>query len=304
MIWAIPAGLLGLLLVVLVAGGWYFSNLVMFIEKFTPAEVYNFVVEDGLVTSDGFLAWPQQEVWIDSPHGYRLFGLYLPLEGVQRTVILAHGVTVNAYLSLRYAAHFRALGFNVLLYTHRNHGRSGGRTTTYGYYEKDDLRACVDWVQARNGDDVVIGTHGESMGAATVLQHAALDRRLRFVIADCPFANAHTEFAYRLKAEYGLPAFPLIPVASAITKLRDGWFFHEAAPLADVDKITAPLLLIHGQADDYIPPEASRKLYAAANDPKRLYLMPDADHAESYRQRETYRRVLRDFLREKVELEV
>ncbi len=301
---AILVGLLALLTILLLAAGWHFSHVILFPKTFTPAEVYNFAVEDGFVTSDGFLSWPQEELWIDSPYGYRLFALYLPLEGVQRTVILAHGVTVNAYLSLHYATHFRALGFNVLLYTHRNHGRSGGRTTSYGYYEKDDLRACVDWVQARNGADAVIGTHGESMGAATVLQHAALDHRLGFVVADCPFASAQAEFAYRIKVEYGLPAFPLIPVASALTRLRDGWFFHEAAPLAVVDRITAPLLLIHGEADEYIPPQDSRDLFAAARAPKQLYLMPDAGHAQAYRQRATYRRVLRDFLQEKAGLDV
>lgn len=42
-----------------------------------------------------------------------------------------------------------------------------------GFREKEDLQTVADAVMARLGPNVKIGTHGESMGGATVVQHAA-----------------------------------------------------------------------------------------------------------------------------------
>lgn len=290
--------------VALLAAGWRFSNMIIYPDTKTPEALYASELELQRFDPAEFAAWPKEEVRIRSPYGYELFGLYLPQEHAHKTVIIAHGITVNHYCSLKYAPIFRRLGFNLLLIDHRNHGYSGGHTTTFGFYEKYDLKAWVDWVIARAGAErfsaeCVVGTHGESLGAATVLQHAAIDSRLAFVIADCPYANDNDEFAYRLKVEYHLPGFPLLPVASLITKLRTGYAFGEAAPLKTIGQVTAPVLFIHGQADDYIPPAASVALHAAKPGQKQLYLAPGAGHAEALTSNPaTYEAVVREFLAE------
>lgn len=288
----------------LIAAGWRFSNIIIYPKTWTPEEVYARELEAQRFDPAAFAGWPKEEVYIRSPYGYELFGLYIPQDHATKTVIIVHGITVNHNASIKYAQVFRRLGFNMLLIDHRNHGRSGGHNTTFGFYEKHDLKAWVDWVFARAGAErfsaeCVVGTHGESLGAATVLQHAALDSRLAFVIADCPYANAADEFAYRLKVEYRLPHFPLLPVASLITKLRTGFAFGDAAPLQTIGQVTAPVFFIHGQADDYIPPEASVALHAAKPGQKKLYLAPGAGHAEALVSNPAaYEELVKEFLEE------
>ncbi len=285
------------------AASWYFSKLIIHPPVKGVQCTYDLEVDNGNFDPARWEAWPKEEVRIASPFGYELFGVLVPQDAARGTVILAHGVTYTLYGSIKYGQMFRDMGFNLLLYDHRNHGRSGGRDTSFGFYEKYDLQAWVDWVVARpdlatGGAGHVIGTHGESMGAATVLQHAGIDPRVAFVIADCPFANAADEFAYRLREEYHLPRFPLVPLASLITRWRAGWFYRDAAPLVAVPHIAAPVLLIHGAADTYIPPEDSQQLFAAKREGlKRLWLAPDARHAQSQPQDpQAYAEQVADFL--------
>ena len=56
---------------------------------------------------------------------------------------------------------FLKRGFAVFIYDHRNHGLSGGSDTSYGYYEKFDLKKCTDWVFDKLGKDIMEGLHGE-----------------------------------------------------------------------------------------------------------------------------------------------
>lgn len=290
---------LGVLVGLVIFAARFFSGVVIFPRTHSLEYSYDWEVEHGSITPEGFGSWPREEVWIPSPHGYELHALYAPVPGSRRTVILAHGITWTLYGSVKYAVLFYRRGYNVLLYDHRHHGGSGGRNTSFGFYEKDDLKACVDWVITRCGAEGVIGTHGESMGAATVLQHAAIDPRIAFAVADCPYASAREQFAYRLKVEYHLPEWPLLPLASLITWLRAGWFFGQASPIAVIGQVETPILFIHGAEDAYIPPAASEALFKRKPGVKRLYLAPGADHAQSLAtDPEAYDRELGAFLAE------
>lgn len=283
----------------LLGASFYLSNLVIHPRTRSPEYTYAWEKEQGHITASGFESWPKEEVRLMSPYGYALYGLYVPVPNSRKIVILAHGITWTLYGSVKYATLFYKRGWNVLLYDHRNHGRSGGHDTSFGVYEKEDLKAWVDWALMRCGAACVVGTHGESLGGATVLQHAAIDPRIAFVVADCPFASAWEQFAYRLRVEYHLPAWPLLPLASLITRLRAGWSFAAASPIATIAKVQTPVLFIHGAEDDYVPPSASVRMFERKPGVKRLYLVPGAAHARALMtDPEAYDRELGAFLAE------
>ncbi|HPH95461.1 MAG TPA: alpha/beta hydrolase [Anaerolineaceae bacterium] len=275
-----------LLLVVLALAcglGLFFASKIIYPHTFSYEQTRQWDVEAGKINEKEFDSWSREEILIPSPYGYNLYGQYFPLPGSKKTAIIAHGITYTIYGSVKYMKLFRNRGFNVLLYDHRNHGRSGGKNTTFGYYEKEDLKSVVDWALNRLGPGGKVGTHGESMGAAIVLQHAAIDPRLSFVVADCPFSTLEGQLTYRLGVEYHLPPFPMLNLADFFCWLQTGMKIKEVSPISAVRQFSTPLLLAHGKDDDYIPPAMSQALYdAKTNGLRQLYLAPNAKHAEAF----------------------
>ena len=267
---------------VLLAISYYFARLVIF-PKVTPfAETQRLALEWGWVTEEKYTPWPKEEFTIRSPYGYDLSAIYHPVPGSRKTVVLTHGITFSRYGMVKYASMFYERGWNVLLYDIRHHGQSGGPNTTFGHFEKYDLKAVVDWAFDRLGPGGIVGTVGESLGAATTLQHAAIDPRIAFAIADCSYSSLFAQLAYRARVEYRLPAFPLVYLAALWVWIMSGMRMSKVAPVKDLPNIETPIFFVHGKEDTYIPPKMSIDMYRAkTKGVRKLYLAPDANHAES-----------------------
>lgn len=272
----------GVLLVLLLVAGLWFARQIVLPCMVSVQRTYATEVENGRLDEEHFGRLPKQEVTIPSPFGYDLFGILFPVTGSKKIVLISHGFRYGLYGSVKFLDLFLSRGYSVLLFDLRHHGRSGGANVTFGWKEKHDVKAWVDWAFQKHGVERV-GSMGESLGAAVALQHAAIDPRLAFVIADCPFADLRQMLRFVLKKKYHLPAFPLLPLANLWCGLMTGLTFAKVSPIRDVAKITTPLFLAHGMRDDLIPARVSKKLYEAkAQGMRRLYLAPNAGHAEAY----------------------
>lgn len=298
MIWILLGIGVGLFLLI-VALCIVFSGMLIKITTVTNDEIYKSECDLGRIDKRLYETLPSEEVWIESPFGYKLCGRFHAIEGSTKTVIIVHGVTSSLFGSIKYLNMFYKRGYNVLIYDHCRHGRSGGTATTYGFNEKYDLQAWVDWVQARFGRDAEIGIHGESMGAATALQFSALDSRAAWFVLDCPYSDLYALLRYRLKIEFGLPSFPFMGLTSFFVWLRTRVAFHHVSPLRDVRQVTTPMFFITGMDDLYIPPEMTEELYEAKQGYKKLYMAPNADHAEAFaNNKEEYDKLVGEFLQE------
>lgn len=298
LIWILAA-----LLAIAVAASVFFASQIVFPRCYSLAESHAIEVEKGYMDDAGYDALGKREVRATSPHGYAMCGTYVPLSGSKKTVIIVHGVTYNRWGSVKYLSVFRKSGYNVLMIDQRRHGASGGRSSTFGFFERDDMVAWTDWALSELGEGGIVGTHGESMGAAVVLLHAAIDPRPSFVVADCPFSDLRRLLAYHLALDYHLPAFPLLGLSSAMAFLLSGGMsFGAVSPLKEVTAIEAPVFFIHGDADRYIEPYMSREMHEArlaAGLRSRLYLAPGAEHAGSWAiDRAEYDRQVTSFLGE------
>lgn len=248
----------------------------------------------------------KHEINLKSDYGYTLSGIYIENgKPSDTTIIICHGLACNKWLMLRYADLYLSLGYNVVLYDHRGHGESGGEYPSYGYFEKFDLQKMVELV-ARHRPSGVVGAHGESMGAATVLQHAGMINsrtpdslpHISFYIADCPYSDLKQQLAYRLKEEYHIPNIGIVEAASLWSHWIYGFWFGEVSPIEHIQDVKVPILFIHGDADTYVPTSMGIELYKKMQGPKMLYLSPGANHAKSYLVNKTeYRSKVEEFRR-------
>ncbi|KXH80070.1 alpha/beta hydrolase [Sporosarcina sp. HYO08] len=241
----------------------------------------------------------KEHMWVESPNGYRLKAVFLqPLE-TTKTVIICHGVTENKINSMKYARLFERLGFNSVVFDHRRHGDSGGKTTSFGYYEKMDLQTIVHAVRKRIGKRALLGIHGESMGAATMILYAGTyESEANFLIADCPFSDFTEQLLNILRMETPLRSTMVIRIANLFLKIRDGYTTKLVSPRDVIQNISVPMLFIHSMEDDFILPYMTEELYEKKQDHKMLKLFAKGSHAKSFNDNpEEYEKTVQRFLK-------
>lgn len=282
--------------------GFYLSNRLMYMKKKDEKSIEKREQEAGRYNPEDFEALPRQEISIPSPFGYLIKAFLVEPHQTNRYIIIAHGVTETKVNSIKYMNLFLERGFNAVIYDHRRHGESGGKTTSYGHYEKFDLKAVVDWLRKEKEDQLLLGIHGESMGAATMLLYAGMiEDGADFYIADCPFSDFRNQFAYRLKKEAKIPPGLFLPIADAFLRLRDRYSLNGLSPISVIDKIKHPILFIHSRKDDYILPSMTEELFAKARAPKMLFLAENGLHAQSFNEnRDDYEKVIDEFFQKLV----
>ncbi|KIY23846.1 MULTISPECIES: alpha/beta hydrolase [Mesobacillus] len=291
------------LLLIFASFGIFISNKVMFLKRREEEEIVHQEAEAGHLIPGEYESLPKTEVTIPSSFGYEVKAILVEPHDTNHYIIISHGVTQSKMNSIKYMNLFLNRGFNAVIYDHRRHGESGGKTTSYGYYEKFDLQSVVHWLRKEKGSDLLLGIHGESMGAATLLLYAGmLEDGADFYIADCPFSDFSEQLAYRIKEEVKLfPPKLLLPVANLFIRIRDKYSLSEVSPIAVIENIKNPILFIHSRMDDFILPSMTEALFKQKKGPKKLFMAENGLHAQSYSQnQEQYEKVVDEFLEEYV----
>jgi len=208
--------------------------------------------------------------------------------GSSKTIIEVHGYRDNRLQTqvpaMDVAEQLVHDGYNFLMFDLRDSGLSQGSQTTIGVFEQRDVAGAVDYVKSLGRAGQHVALLGFSMGAATALIVAGQDPRVEAVIADSPFADLYPYLEDNLPVWSHLPAFPSTPLILGIEPAITGADPHQSDPIRWVPKIRAPILFIHGLADNSIPYNNSQQLRAAAANPAdQLWLVPGADHIKSFK---------------------
>ena len=265
------------------AVGYLVTNKLMSIKKKDDAFIYEREQQAERFDEAWYEACPKDLLTITSPNGYSIKGIFLKPLQTPNTVIICHGVTENKINSMKYARMFVRLGFNAVVYDHRRHGESEGKTTSYGHYEKLDLQKVVQAVREEIGEHALLGIHGESMGAATMLLYAGMvENGADFYVSDCAFSNFPKLLEKIFRETVPLPSKYTIPFANVFLRLRDGYSLSDVDPLKAVVNIDKPVLFIHSEPDNLIPVEMSKQLFEAKLGDKMLKVFKKGEHAKSF----------------------
>lgn len=222
-----------------------------------------------------------EEVTFRTADGLLLSGWWLPQPGAQRVVLGLAGHRSPKSDLLGIGSGLWRAGNNVLLFDWRSRGQSEVAQHSLAYYELRDAEAALAYALGRV-PNARVGLMGYSMGASVGLLLAAREPRVAAVVADSPFTGIAEVVAHNA-ARRRLPAQVVVPLADALTAWRYGYRFGAVRPIEAVGGLSPrPLLLIHGDADGLIPVEHAHTLFAAAREPKELWIVPGVDHCGAY----------------------
>ena len=225
------------------------------------------------------------DVSFPSRDGLTLRGWWLEGGDDSPVIVVVHGSEGNrAYPADRMLGIVKDLvihGYNVLTFDMRGHGESDGEHISAGLYEKNDLLGATDYIRGRGIEDR-IGILGFSMGAAVCLMTAPESEEIDAVVADAAYADVVSIIESEFAERSDLPGF-FIPIILSMTRTIYDVDFAAIKPEEAVKETSVPVFIIHGEQDDMIPVEHAYRLKEASQNPdSRLWILPVAQHANSY----------------------
>ena len=228
---------------------------------------------------------PYEIVHYPSANGRTLYGVYFPAVGQSKGVIVHfHGNYGNISNHFPLALFLVRQGFDVLAFDYEGYGASEGHPTPQ--HLLDDGIASVRYAQARD-HTLKVGIFGQSLGGSTAIGVAAREPLVKAAVIESAFSGHRAMSRVVLKRSVWL--WPLVPFAPFFLSTR-----YDAIDVVD-NIAPRPILFIHGDADKIVPVAMSQNLYAAAKDPKELWIVPGAGHFECHKVSADYENRIRTF---------
>lgn len=214
------------------------------------------------------LQLPYEDVYINVTAKERIHGWYFaannPDSGQEGPVALfCHGNAGNISHRLETVVLILSLGVDILLFDYRGYGKSDGSPSEANIYA--DAKACYNWLVEQKGvrpENIIL--FGRSLGGAVAIE---LARRAKCggVVVESSFTSA---------ADMGKRMFPFIPIKYLVRYRFDS--------IGKIGSLTCPVLVTHSPDDDIVPFEMGRRLFAAANEPKRFITLRGGHNDREY----------------------
>ena len=221
-----------------------------------------FFPDPDLVGTPADFGLSYEDVFFEAADGVALHGWWVPQAGAP-VLVWFHGNAGNISHRLENIKLLHDLvGVQVFIFDYREYGRSQGRISREGTFL--DAAAAYRYVTATRGvpaGEIVL--FGRSLGTALATD-LAIQKPCRSLILESAFTNS-SDMA-KMLAPFLFDWRPKVPYDN----------------LGKIDKVKVPVFIIHGSDDEIIPVDMARRLFAAANSPKDLYIIPGAHHNDTY----------------------
>jgi hypothetical protein len=203
-----------------------------------------------------------EERVLKTPDGARLIAWYGRAEPGRPTLLYFHGNAGNLASRSERVRKYLNRGIGVFMLSYRGYSGSTGAPSERNNVADAKLAYNVLIAEGIAAGDIIL--YGESLGSGIAAQLAA-ERPVGGIILDAPYTSI---------VDVAAAAYPIFPVR---------WFlFDRYETLRYLPAIDAPLLVIHGEADEVIPVTMGRAVYAAAKGRKEIVTFPGAGHSDHH----------------------
>jgi uncharacterized protein len=192
--------------------------------------------------------------------GTKLHGWFFMHPEPRAVVLFACGNAGNiSYRAERFLEFCRRQRVALMAFDYRGYGLSEGKPNEAGVLL--DARAARKWLADRAG----IAEHeivliGESLGGGVMVDLASRDGARGLIV----------ERTFTSLPDVAAAHFPLVPVRLLMRNRLDS--------ISKITDYRGPFLSCHGDTDEVIPYELGRKLFDAANEPKRFVSLIGVAH--------------------------
>ena len=232
-----------------------------------------------------FDSFNKEIITIKSYDKTKLVGTYIEGEKKNKVVLMFHGYMSKARNDFSSMLDYYKWGTSFILVDQRGHYRSDGKYITFGYKERFDVKCWCKYIVERFGEDVQILLAGVSLGASTIMMASdvGLPKQVVGIAADCGFVSAKQEMKFVIRNAK-------IPFQGLLFAGINMWaHFLGGFDIDDIKTSGAlynsdiPLLLIHGDEDDFVPYESSVINFESSRAPIKYFeTFKSAVHGGSY----------------------
>ncbi|MGN0106170.1 MAG: alpha/beta hydrolase [Hominilimicola sp.] len=253
-------------------------------------------------TSEKLSKKDSETVEIMCHDGTTLVGHWFPCENAERIIIAMHGWRSSWYKDFGMLSDFWENNNCSILYVEqRGQNNSGGQYMSFGLIERYDCLDWVHWVIERCGTEIPIYICGVSMGATTVMMASSLDmpENVHGIVADCGFTSVDAIWKHVSNNNLHLSYNVRRTIANNICKNKIHFGTEDYSTVDALKDTSIPVLLIHGTDDSFVPIQMTYENYKACNAPKKLFVVPGADHGMSYYvDKDGYEATVKEFWRQ------
>ncbi|HLX63301.1 MAG TPA: alpha/beta fold hydrolase [Planctomycetota bacterium] len=187
--------------------------------------------------------------------GTKISAIYLPNAKAEFTILYSHGNAEDIGEMLPELRIMGAMGYSILAYDYHGYGTSGGKASEDATYQ--DIDAGYKYLTETRGiapGKIIVMGHSLGGGPSTDL---ASREPVGGLILESTFATAFRVLTY----------LPILP-------------FDKFESVNKLAKVKCPVLIIHGDRDATVPLYHAGRLFANANEPKRLIVVNGAGHMD------------------------
>lgn len=232
-----------------------------------------------------------------SQSGSTIHGWFSSVDSPRGAVLLLPPVRSTRLAMVGRAVLLRNAGYATLAIDLQGTGESWGEAITFGWRERHDVLAAVQFLRQQQ-PHVPVVIIGVSLGGAAALL-ATPPLTVDAMVLEAVYPTITRAVENRMRMRLGALGPWLSPLLLMQLQPRLGAAPAQLRPVDHIRFVRCPILIIGGAKDRHTTEADTRALYAAAPDPRHLWIIPGAAHVD-YLQvaREEYRQRVLDFFAE------